>query len=125
MVPWKCGKLLVWDATCPDTYAPSYSLSATSGAGAVAVLAEEKKEAKYTSLSSIHTFTPVTIETSGVFGPKSLHFIQELGNRVMHATGEVNSTNYPKQRLSVAVQRDNSAAVLGTMGNPTSVCGPL
>ena len=25
IVPWKNGKLLVWDATCPDTYAPSYS----------------------------------------------------------------------------------------------------
>ncbi len=23
--PWKCGKLLVWDATCPDTFAPSYT----------------------------------------------------------------------------------------------------
>ena len=25
VVPWKCGKLLVWDPTCPDTLAPSYS----------------------------------------------------------------------------------------------------
>ena len=24
IVPWKSGKLLVWDATCPDTFAPSY-----------------------------------------------------------------------------------------------------
>ena len=24
VVPWKSGKLLVWDATCPDTFAPSY-----------------------------------------------------------------------------------------------------
>ena len=34
MVPWKCGKLLVWDATCP-AFAPSYSSSATSEARAV------------------------------------------------------------------------------------------
>ena len=25
IVPWKCGQLLVWDATCPDTFAPPYS----------------------------------------------------------------------------------------------------
>ena len=24
LAPWKCGQLLVWDATCPDTFAPSY-----------------------------------------------------------------------------------------------------
>ena len=90
----------MWNATCPDTYVPSYSLSATSGAGTVAALAEEKKEAKYISLSSIHTFTHVAIETSGVFSPKFLHFIQELGSHVMCATGEMNSTNYLKQRLS-------------------------
>ncbi|KAL5494430.1 hypothetical protein EMCRGX_G015765 [Ephydatia muelleri] len=25
IVPWKCGQLLVQDATCPDTFVPSYS----------------------------------------------------------------------------------------------------
>ena len=25
IVPWKCGQLLEWDATCPDIFAPSYS----------------------------------------------------------------------------------------------------
>ena len=33
---WKCGKLLVWDATCPDTFAPSYVSQATTAAGEVA-----------------------------------------------------------------------------------------
>ena len=76
--------------------------------------------------SAQSTLSPHPIETSGVFGPKSLHFILELGNLVMlGATREVNSTNYLKERLSVAVQRGNSAAVLGIMGNPTSICGPL
>ena len=23
MVPWRSGRLLVWGATCPDTYAPT------------------------------------------------------------------------------------------------------
>ena len=30
MIPWKNGRLLVWDATCPDTFAPSYRCHATS-----------------------------------------------------------------------------------------------
>ena len=40
MVPWSGGKVLVWDATCPDTLAPSYSSLATREAGAVAEEAE-------------------------------------------------------------------------------------
>ncbi len=71
VVPWKSGQLLVWDATCPDTFAQSYSSSATREAGAVAALAEEKED-KYANLSSAHTFTPVAIETYGVFGPVNL-----------------------------------------------------
>ena len=43
LVPWKCGKLLVWDATCVDTYAPSYSRVASQEAGAVADQAEKRK----------------------------------------------------------------------------------
>ena len=32
-VPWKGGGVLVWDATCPDTLAPSYSALATRKLG--------------------------------------------------------------------------------------------
>ena len=78
--PWKSGTFLVWDATCPDTFAPSYSSRATNESGAVATQAEEMKEAKYTHLNSEHAFTPVAIETSGVFGVKTVQFVRELGN---------------------------------------------
>ena len=73
-VPWKCGKLLVWDATCPDTFAPSYVSQATTAAGEVATHAEERKCSKY---SSLHEFIPVAIETSGVMGSQSLHALFE------------------------------------------------
>ena len=43
IVPWKAGKVLVWDATCPDTLAPSYSTVAVREAGAVAADAEYRK----------------------------------------------------------------------------------
>ena len=49
MVPWSGGKVLVWDATFPDTLAPYTSL-ATREAGAVAEETERRKKAKHTSL---------------------------------------------------------------------------
>ena len=116
VVPWKKGKLLIWDATCPDTFASSYSSSATREAGAVAALAEERKTAKYAHLNPTHAFTPVAIETSGVFGPQTMAFLKELGQRLAQASGDERSTTYLFQRLSVAVQRGNSASVLGTTG---------
>ena len=79
LVPWKNGKLLVWDATCPDTFAPSYISSAISEAGAVASLAEQRKRAKYINLGLCHLFQLVAIETTGAIGPQSLEFLKELG----------------------------------------------
>ena len=42
IVPWKGGKILVWDATCPDTMAPSHSSPASREAGSMAQEAEYK-----------------------------------------------------------------------------------
>ena len=47
IVPWKHEKSLVWDTTCPDTFAPSYLSRSTRGSGLVAELAEKKKNSKY------------------------------------------------------------------------------
>ena len=107
MIPWKNGKPLVWDATCPDTFAPSYHYQATSRAD----LAEEK----YTSLGAGYSFTPVAIESLGAMGKKSLVFVKELGHRVRQCSGEVKARAYLPQRLSVAVQRGNAVSVLGTV----------
>ena len=43
IVPWKNDRVLVWDVTCPDTYASSYIAKVTSKAGAVANFAEGLK----------------------------------------------------------------------------------
>ena len=109
IVPWKCGQLLVWDATCPDTFAPSYFTIAAHQVGAVAQQAEERKMQKYKHLDSCYFFTPVAIETSGVFGPKTTEFLKELGVRLRQVSGDLT------QRLSVAIQRGNAASVLGTI----------
>ena len=82
VVPWKSGRLLVWDAICPDTFAPSYLPSAASGVGAVAAAAEKRKKRKYSHLDQCHSFVPVAIETAGVFGPETMEFLRELGRRL-------------------------------------------
>ena len=108
--------MLVWDATCPDTLAPSYSTVAVREAGAVAADAEYRKTQKYSHLSSSHCFVPVAVETLGVFGKEARRFFREVAQRMRLATGEQLAHQYLLQRISVAVQRGNVAAVLGCTG---------
>jgi len=113
--------VLVWDATCPDTLAPSYDTLATREAGLVAEEAEKKKCAKYAHLEESHHFVPVAVETMGVFGPKTRSFLRDLGHRIANATQDPLSNLYLRQRISVAVQRGNAAAILGTSMGPDYV----
>ena len=118
LVPWASGRPLVWDATCPDTFADSHRGQATHGAGYVAEQAEERKSSKYAHLAPTYLFQPVAIETIGAIGPQSRVFLRELGRRVAKETGEAKSTSYLFQRLSVAVRHGNVAAVLGCTACP-------
>ena len=117
MVPWSGGKVLVWDATCPDTLAPSYSSLATREAGVVAEEAERRKKVKYSHLESSYCFIPVAVETLGVFGPEARGLVKDLGRRIAHATLEPLSTHYLRQRISVAVQRGNAVAILSSISS--------
>ena len=114
LVPWRSGRLLVWDAICLNRFSPSHLPSATREAGAVAALAEQSRQEKYTALNQCHNFTPVAIETSS--------FLRDLGWHLKQVTGEAMSFSYLRQRLSIAVQRGirNTAAVMGPMGGSTS-----
>ena len=51
---WKSGRILVWDTTCPDTFAPSHIDLAGREAGAESKQAEGMKKAKYSELSTMH-----------------------------------------------------------------------
>ena len=96
-------------------FAPSHTHLATREAGTVAAQAEQRKRTKYTELEASHHFVPVAIETTGVFGPEALQFLRELGHRLKSESGEAQSFHFLQQRISVAIQRGNAAAVLGTM----------
>ena len=80
-----------------------------------AAAAEQKKATKYAPLATAHEFVPVAIETMGTWGARGLAFINEVGRRIAEASGEPWSTAFLKQRLALAVQRGNAAAVLGTL----------
>ena len=100
---------------CPDTFAPSHSSLASGETGAVAAQAEVRKYSKYCHLDSSYTFVLVAIETSDAMGLRSTEFLRELGYHLRQATGEVKASAYLLQCLSVAIQRGNSASVLGTI----------
>ena len=65
--------------------------------------AERRKRVKYTELNTSHHFILVVIETTGVFGPESLGFLQDLGRRIREESGEPQSYHYLIQRIAVAV----------------------
>ena len=114
LVPWGHGKCLVWDFTCPDTLAPSHTSTTSTTAGAAANSAEAAKSAKYTDLSNNYEVAPIAIETLGVWGQAGRRLIQVLGSRIAAATKEPRSCAFLRQRVAVAIQRGNAAAVLGT-----------
>ena len=68
MVPWRGGKVLVWDAPCADSLAPSYTTLAAREARAVAANAEQRKHSKYSHINATHHFVPIATETLGAIG---------------------------------------------------------
>ena len=107
----------MWDATCSDTFAPSYVDNVARGVGNVATAAEARKKAKYSNLSGSHVFVAVAIETSGVLGSETGAFVKELGRRLRQVTGNELSYQHLLQRLSIAVQRSNAASVMGSVSS--------
>ena len=87
IVPWKGGKVLIWDVKCLNTLASSHLRLAVREAGAVADDAEFRKTQKYSNLISSHYFVPLAVESLGVFGKEAQSFLKELGQRVKSSSG--------------------------------------
>ena len=84
VIPWTHGQLLVWNGTCPDNLAASYSGPATTAVGKVAVAVENRKIAHtvYVLQDQAYLFVPVDIVTLGVLDPMILAYVRELGRRI-------------------------------------------
>ena len=114
IAPWERGRTLIWDATCIDTFAPSYTRMAIEEAGSVAEIAEIRKKKNYEALSTVHIFTPIAVETSGVFGPETRCFLRKLASRMRSVTNDEKSLFHLTQQLAVTIQRGNALSILGT-----------
>ena len=115
LIPWSRGKCLVWDFTSPDTMAPSHLKQSSMASGAAASVAEKRKRDKYSELATTYDFVPIAVETLGAWGADALVLTEELGGRIAVLTGESRSTSFLRQRLDMAIQRGNAAAIRGTM----------
>jgi hypothetical protein len=115
LVPWSLGRMLVWDATCVDTLAPSHLQRTTSKAGAAAKNAELLKCNKYRGLGREYNFVPFGVETLGPWGPSAHKLFAEIAKRLVDVTGDRRAGGFLAQRISIAIQRGNAASILGTM----------
>ena len=59
MVLWSNGRLLMWAATCVDTFCDSHYQATTKEAGGKAVHAETEKARKYAHLDRAKQFQPI------------------------------------------------------------------
>ena len=74
MYPYSCGRCLIWDTTCVNTFASSNLIRAALAAGSVADAAEVRKIAKYAELGRRFILQPVAVETSGAMGKSTIQF---------------------------------------------------
>ena len=99
-IPWRSGKLLVWDVTVVSTVARSYVAAAARGRGEVAELAAARKYEKYAELSTAYTFLPIAVETLGPTNESVYLFFEDLGRRICDATGDTREVSHFPVALS-------------------------
>ena len=113
IIPWANGRLLAWDATCWDSFAPSHIYTAASGPGALADMAAQRKLETYKDISQSHVFIPVALESTGAFGSHASDFFHQLAARIRSVSND--PLEYLKlcQRISICIQNFNCASILG------------
>ena len=114
LIPWEGGRCLAYDVTVSCTLAPSHVAKTFMNCGAAATWAEGVK-LKYEELAQRFLFTPVAFETMGSAGNSTKNFIESLGAKIREETGDVRSTYFLLQRISIAIQRGNAISVLGSL----------
>jgi hypothetical protein len=116
-IPFTSGKRVVWDVTCPDTFAPSNVDKAKAQVGRVAETAANNKKLKYADLLQRpeYSFVPISIETSGVMCDSARTLISEIGKLEAKITGNAKASSWLEQRISMALQRGNARSMLASI----------
>ena len=104
------------DATCSDTFSASHKEIAVREPGAVAAAAEHRTRSKYCNFDATHHFVPIAVETLGVLGQDARSFFRKVARRVTAVTNKPQSHQSLLQRVAVAIQRGNAAAIWGRLG---------
>ena len=117
LVPWKMGRCVTWDVTCPDTLAISHRPITAFASGAASERAAMLKHIKYQSNKAVHDFVPIAVETLGPVNSEGLSFLRELGSRLSTVTRDPRETSFLFQRVSVCMQRANAIAFRGSFSN--------
>ena len=112
--PFSHGKSLSWDATVSDTFCKTSIIASAISPGSAANNAEDRKVHHYESITDRYRFTPISLETTGVYGKLTEKFIRELGRRLRRTTGDPREAMWLRQRLSIAIVRGNAASILAT-----------
>jgi len=113
-ITWTNGPPLLSDFTSPDQFAPSHLRKTSISEGAAAMGAETRKRTKYSALVHTYSFSPVAVETLGVWGAEAEELLEVLGRRMAEENQERLSKFFLRERLDVAILRGNALSILGT-----------
>ena len=89
----------------------------TDGPGAVANKLEAMKIAEQLGGLSVQCYVPLVIETTGVLGQETATFFKELAHRMTVASEDLTEHFTLLQKISIAIQCGNAAAILATSHN--------
>ena len=118
--PWKHGKCLVWDATVVDAIFKSHIITSPIESGSSAKSAEILKSRKYQGLEGNFHFQPVAFETTGCCGPSTSSFVDELGRKVIEASGDPLEAVWLRQKISLAIAHGNATSILSCFRSSSS-----
>lgn len=105
------GRMLVWDATCVNTFSGLHLLECATSASAVACVAEDCKRHQSTDLTKQYDFMPLVVETIVVLGAAFSNLLNEIGRQISEWAGEMHETPWLRQCISLAVVHGIAAAL--------------
>ena len=110
---WQGGRCHTWDAAIIDTLTVSYVQIGSTAPDSAANAAAARKHAKYKTISAIHIFVPVAVESITPFCDDGLKFVLEIGLRLFTVSDDSRESNFLFERSSVLIQRFNLLLFVG------------